>query len=168
MTTTLNERLTAKTKQGGLFRRRNGKKNSGKTNGDDLFLGCICTSYNETNAYDLDLCDYDENPNGIVMELADDANNLSYDAQNPISDNINVNYCKPDKDDEFLACLGAGKGCTIKHLAVIDVDNAGFVEDFDADEESIAAIPPFRIIGEFMETISAVSSKARYVWLRGL
>lgn len=166
--TTLNERLRAKTKQGGVFRRRNGLKRSGKTNGADLFLCAIVTHYDETNVYDFDLCDYDEIPDGIVMELADDANNLGYDAQNPISDNVNIKVCKPAKDDEFLTVLGSGKGCTIHHLAVIDVDNPGFVEDFNADEESIAAIPPFRIIGQFMETLSAVSGKPRHAWTRGL
>lgn len=166
--TTLNERLQAKTKQGGIFRRRNGRKRSGKTNGADLFLCAIVTHYDETNPYDLDLCDYDEIPDGILMELADDANNLANDAQGLIANNINVKFCKPAKDDEFLVVLGSGKGCTISHLAVIDVDNPGFVEDFNADEESIAQIPPFRIIGQFMETLSAVSAKARHAWVKGL
>ena len=166
--TTLNERLTAKTKQGGLFRRRNGLKRSGKTNGADMFLGALVTHYEETYPYDFDLCDYDEIPDGILMELADDANNLSYDAESPIPTNINVKACNPAKDDEFLTVLGSGKGCTIGHLAVIDVDNPGFVEDFNADEESIAQIPPFRIIGQFMETLTAVNGKPRHAWTRGL
>lgn len=166
--TTLNERLTAKTKQGGIFRRRNGKKYSGKTNGTDLFLGCICTHYGETTSIDLDLCGYAETPAGVLMEFADDANNLSYDAASPIGNNKNVNYCDPVKGDEFLGCLAAGLGCTIDHLAVLSASAPGFLESFNADEESIAQIPPFRIMGKWMETVSAVSGKARYAWIQSM
>lgn len=165
--TTLNERLTAKTAQGGLFRRRKGQKLSSKTNGADLFLGCIMTLYGET-APDADLCGYNETPAGILMELADDANNLSYDAQSPIPTDININYCNPSKDDEFLVCLGLGQSCTKEHLAVIDVGEPGFVQSEAPSASSIASIPPFRIIGKFMESITGVGGKARYVWVKAI
>jgi len=164
--TTLNERLTAFTKQGGIFRRKSGQQLDGKTNGDDFFLTAIITKQGES-APDLDLCGYNEMPDGIVEELANDATDLSYDAQNPIADNINILYREIHRDDEFLLTIGAGKGVTLNNLAIIDHDNPGFAENMAPNASSIAAIPPFRILGRWMATYAAVSNKAQLGWCKG-
>jgi len=165
---TLNERLTAKTSQGGIFRRRRGQKLSAKTKGATQFLGAVITLHEET-APDCALCVYDEVPAGILMELADDATDLfNNDAEGLIDDNINIKYANPSKDDEFLACLYANYGCVKEHICVVNDKNPGYVQDMDADEESIAAVPPFRILGKFMETITKVNDKGRYVWVKAI
>ncbi len=165
--TTLVERLVAKTKQGSVFRRRRAQKLSGKTNGSDLFLAAIITKFGETQP-DVDLCGYQENPAGILMELADDANNLANDAQGLIDDGININYARPDNDDEFLVVLQAGQGCTIEEIAVVSDQAPGFAESMAGNNESIAAIPPFRILGKFMETLTGVGGQARHAWVKGI
>lgn len=163
---TLNERLTAKTKQGSLFRRRKGQKLSAKTNGADLFLGAVITLYDET-APAADLCQSSEPPAGILMELADDANNFSKDAQDPIATLINIKYANPSKDDEFLVCLKIGWGCTKEHICVVS-DEPGYVAPEAPAASSIASLPPFRILGKFMETITGVAGKNRYVWVKAI
>lgn len=169
--TTLQSRLATKLGgSGSIFRRREGHRESGKFNGTDGFFGAIITGFDETNAYDYDLCSYNENPDGIMESLANDATALNnYDAQGIASyspNNVNFNIVNPRRNDEFLVCLGSGRGCTRKQLAIIDDQNPGFVEAVNPADESIAQIPPFRIIGEFMETITAVSGQAAYVWVK--
>lgn len=163
---TLQARLTAKTAQGGIFRRRKAQKLSAKTNGADLFLGAIITLYGET-APDADLCSSAEPPAGILMELADDANNFSKDAQSPIATDINIKYANPSKDDEFLACLKVGWGCTKEHIAVVS-DEPGYVAPEAPAASSIASLPPFRFIGKFMETVTGVAGKNAYVWIKAI
>ena len=163
---TLNERLVAKTAQGGIFRRRQGQKLSAKTNGADLFLGAVITLYGET-APDADLCQSSEPPAGILMELADDANDFSKDAQGLIATDINIKYANPMKDDEFLVCLKIGWGCTKEHICVVS-DEPGYVSTEAPAASSIASIPPFRILGKFMETITGVAGKNRYVWVKAI
>lgn len=165
MTTALNERLTAFTKQGSIFRRRNGKRNSVKMNGAVGFLGAIITITDETPP-DAVLCTYTDIPNGILELLADDATLFTNDAFLPIGDNINVLYTNPAINDEFIVVIGVGKGAVINQIAVVDVDNPGFVEAMAGDNESIAAVPPFRIIGVFMATYALVSLKARHAWVK--
>ena len=163
---TLNERLTAKTKQGGIFRRRKGQKLSAKTNGADLFLGAVITLFGET-APDCDLCQSSEPPAGILMELADDANDFSKDAQGLIATDINIKYANPSKDDEFLVCLKIGWGCTKEQICIVS-DEPGYVNAEAPNASSIASIPPFRILGKFMETITGVAGKNRYVWVKAI
>ena len=164
----LNARLTTKTSQGGIFRRRRGQKLSAKTNSATQFLGAVITLYEET-APDCVLCPYDEVPAGILMELADDATDmLNNDAQGLIDEDVNIKYANPSKDDEFLACLYANYGCVKEHICVINDKHPGYVQDMDADEESIAAVPPFRILGKFMETVTKVNDKAQYVWVKAI
>lgn len=164
--TTLNETLQAFTKLGSIFRRRNGQKRSGKTNGATCFLSCILTKTGETPYTDLAVCAYTDLPAGVLMELADDANDLSKDASDPIDDNINVVYCSPEINDEFIVTLAEGEGCTYENLAVVSSAADGFVESMSPTNESIAAVPPFRIIGKFLATLAIVSGKARHAWVK--
>lgn len=163
--TTLNERLQAFTKLGSIFKRRNGRRNSAKTNGATTFLTAVVTPKDETDP-DIALATYQDSNVGILDSLADDALDLSKDAQSPIADGINITWVTPAINDEFIVTLGSGKGCTKDSLAVIDVDNPGFVESMEPDNESIAQVPPFRILGIFISTKSAVSAKARHAWVR--
>jgi len=163
--TTLNERLTSFTKLGDVFRKRNGEQQDGKTNGATIFLTAIVTKHDET-APDVALCTYTEVPDGICDGLADDANNLANDAQNPISDDTNITFTNPTINDEFILTLYAGQGCTKDALAVISADGAGFAESMEPDNESIAQVPPFRILGKWMHTKAAVSNKARHAWCK--
>jgi len=166
--TTLNQRLTAFTKQGKIYKRRGpaSHKESFQLNDSVSFIGAVMTNDGETNAYDVTVCSYNEKPTGILVEVADDANNLSYDAQNPLTDNTKVNLIHPTELDEVIVCLGTGKGCTRRDVIVVDVDYPGFVEAMAANNESIAQLPPFRILGEAMKTYSAVSAKAQYMWMK--
>lgn len=164
--TTLNERLTAFTKLGSIFRYGGGQELTGKTNGADIFICAIITKQGES-APDLDLCSYNEMPDGVITGLADDATDFSKDAQSPYTDGKNLKYRDIKQDDEVILVIGAGKGATLNYLACIDVDNPGFVESMSPSNESIAQVPPFRILGRFMATYSAVSGKARHAWVKG-
>lgn len=162
---TLVQRLTAKTKQGGVFRRRNGQRLSAKTNGATQFLTAILTKLGQTLTY-VKLCDYDETPCGILELLADTATLLTKDSVSPYADGVNIKYTNPDNDDEFLVTLGEGRGCTREEICVVDQDNPGFAQSMAPDNESIAQVPPFRIIGKFMETLSASGGNDQLAWVK--
>ena len=164
---TMNARLTAFTKQGSIFRRTSGQELDGKTNGSlTIFLTCIVTKDGQT-APDLAPCAYNEVPDGIVTGLANDATSLSKDAGDPIADNINILYRDVHKDDEFLLTIGAGKGAVVGELALVDHDTEGFAENMAPAASSIAAVPPFRILGRWMATYTAVASKCQLGWCKG-
>lgn len=164
--TTLNETLAAFTKLGSIFRYGGGQELDGKTNGADIFLCAIITKQGET-APDLDLCDYNEMPDGVVTGLANDATDFSKDASSPIATDTNIKYRDITKDSEVILVLGAGRGATINYIACLDHDNPGFVEAMIPSNESIAAVPPFRMLGRFMATYTAVVGKARHAWVKG-
>ena len=162
---TLTTRLTAKTKQGGVFRRRNGQRLSGKTYTATMFLAAIVSKYGLTKP-DVKLCDYDETPCGILELLADDATLLTADSQGLIAENINIKYTDPLHDDEFLVTLGESRGCTVEEICVVDQDNPGFAQSMAPDNESISQVPPFRILGKFMETVTASSGYQQLAWVK--
>lgn len=164
---TLNQRFGAFTQQGSVFRRKSGQQLDGKTNGAAMAITLLITKTGES-APDLSLCTYQEVSDGVIEALANDATNLNdADPEGLIANNINILYRDILRDDEVILCLGSGKGATINQLAVIDADNPGYVESMAGNNESIAAVPPFRILGRFMATYAAVSAKAQFAWVKG-
>ena len=164
---TLNERFETFTKQGRVLRREDGQELDGKTADDYCAICLLITKQGQTKP-DLVVCPYTSVPDGVVTGLANDAATLNdMDPQGLIADNINILYQDIHRDDEVILCLGSGRGASINNIACIDHDNAGYVEAMAENNESIAQVPPYRMLGRFMDTYTAVANKAQLAWVKG-
>lgn len=164
--TTLQARLETKlTGGGGIFRNRQGELEDGKTNGEDMFLGCIISQLTETKPLDVDPCAYTEVPDGIIAEIKGGTVLNANDATGLIEDNIDIKYGKLHVGDKVLVCAGVNRTCVKGHLAILDIAYPGFVQDMSPSDESIAQVPPFRFVGKFLEAVTGVAAQACYVYI---
>ena len=167
--TILQARLATKLASGGgIFRNRQGELEDGKTNGTDMFLGCIITQLTESNAIDLDPCAYTEIPDGVICEIKGGTVLNDNDAEGLIANNINVKFGKLHPGDKVLVCAGVNRTCTKGYLAILDDTYPGFVQQMAPSNESVDDLPPFRIVGKFLEAVTAVAEQACYVYIEVL
>jgi len=152
---TLSARLATKTHS--VWNRRIvGNEVDVKCNGADIFLTAGVTIVGETNAYDVDLCAEDEQLSGIVVGRADEATDLSKDADSPYADNTNIKMAIPIPGEEVY--LTSKSGSTVTKGKIVQCDG-GFFENTDfAANESAANVPyAGSMLFQALETVTGVS-----------
>lgn len=164
--TTLQARLETKLSGGGgIFRNRQGELEDGKTHGITCFLGAVINQLAQTKALDIMPCTYEQVPDGILAEIKGGTVLNANDAQGLMIDNLDIQYGKLMPGDKVLVCAGINRTCVKGHLAIVDKVYPGFVQDMSPDDESVDDVPPFRMVGKFLEAVTGVAAQACYVYI---